>query len=99
MPLINTFFSTRSVPVISSDEQISQKQRKLQLTWAKAPLPAAQAPVKTLAEIQKEEALKLEKQKELTEKKAGQPRVVNNCGIWNNAASQLTWRGGSMYYE
>lgn len=83
-----------------STEQLTQKQRKIQLTWAKNSAPAAQAPVKTLAEIQKEEALKLEKQKELEEKKVGQQRVVNNCGIWNNAASQLTWRGGSVYgYE
>lgn len=57
----------------------------------------AQAPVKTLAEIQKEEAQKLEKQKKSEEKKqaAVKQNTVTSCGIWSNAASQLSWKGSS----
>lgn len=75
-------------------DQANQKhQMKIQLTWARSHTQQVQAPVKTLAEIQKEEAQKLERQKELEEKKAAQQGIVSNCGIWNNAASQLSWRG------
>lgn len=67
-----------------------QQQQKQQSTWATA-YQQQNAPVKTLAEIQKEEAEKLAKQK-LLEQKHQQTKgntVVPNAGIWNNATSQL----------
>jgi len=83
----------RQTDQLAGDQANQKHQMKIQLTWARSHTQQVQAPVKTLAEIQKEEAQKLERQKELEEKKAAQQGIVNNCGIWNNAASQLSWRG------
>ena len=66
-----------------------QQQNKQALTWA-AQTYQQSVPVKTLAEIQREEAEKVAKQRSETKKQ--QTIVTNsvpNAGIWNNATNQL----------
>ena len=71
----------------------SQQSRSANLTWGQS---SSSSGVKTLAEIQREEAEKLarlKKEQEEKERERGQP--VGNTGIWSNAASQLSWKGSS----
>lgn len=66
-----------------------QQQQKQSLSWA-APAYQQSAPVKTLAEIQREEAEKVAKQRVIENKKLNQmSNSVPNAGIWNNATNQL----------
>ena len=67
-----------------------QQQQKQSLSWA-APTYQQSAPVKTLAEIQREEAEKVAKQRVIENKKQHNQlsNSVPNAGIWNNATNQL----------
>lgn len=73
-------------------QQQQQQHLKNQLTWANSNKPQAAAPIKTLAEIQIEEAERMNKKKPMEEKKSSQT-TVTNAGIWSNATSQLSWKG------
>ena len=67
------------------------------MTWVQSSAPPAAGQVKTLSEIQREEAEKLAKvRKELEERERDKPQAA---GIWSNAASQLSWKasGGSAW--
>ena len=70
--------------------QQQQQQNKQALTWA-AQTYQQTAPVKTLAEIQREEAEKVAKQRVIENKKqlTQVTNSVPNAGIWNNATNQL----------
>lgn len=72
-----------------SQQQI-QQQLARQMTWASAAQQPKVAPVKTLAEIQKEEEERLAKEKQKNKTKV-QP-TIPNAGVWNNAASHLSWK-------
>ncbi|RWS29624.1 PERQ amino acid-rich with GYF domain-containing protein-like protein [Leptotrombidium deliense] len=78
-------------------QQAQQKQSvtKQQLTWANT--NCQNVPVKTLAEIQKEEAERAAKQKQLDDQKNLQQGTVTNAGIWSNAASQLSWKNSTAW--
>ena len=73
--------------------QQSSSSSSSRMTWGQSSSPSG---IKTLAEIQREEAEKLalqKKQQEEKERERGQP--AGNTGIWSNAASQLSWKGSS----
>ncbi|CAG2104047.1 unnamed protein product [Medioppia subpectinata] len=68
-----------------------QQQNKQSSGWAATTFQPTAAPLKTLADIQREEAEKVAKQRVIENKKQ-QTQVTNNvpnAGIWNNANNQL----------
>ncbi|KAI1285346.1 hypothetical protein HDE_11874 [Halotydeus destructor] len=92
-------FQQQQMQAMYQAQQLQQKQSaqsKQQLTWASGRRTAGGAPVKTLSEIQKEEADKLAKQQRIANENREQQGVkLSNSGIWSNAASQLTWKGNA----
>jgi len=67
-----------------------QAAQQRQLTWANAAQQSKAAPVKTLAEIQKEEEERLAREKQ--RKTKVQPTASASASVWNNAASHLSWK-------
>ncbi|CAG2165575.1 unnamed protein product [Oppiella nova] len=81
----------KHIQALYAAQQQQQQQNKQSLGWAAPAYQQQSAPVKTLSEIQKEEADKLVKQRTI-ESKRQQTQVTNNvpnAGIWTNANNQL----------
>ena len=77
------------------EAQMKMQQKSGQLgTWSSSALnQSPSSHVKTLAEIQKEEAdrlSKLKREQELRDRENAS--ALSNAGIWGNASSQLSWK-------
>ncbi|RWS07876.1 PERQ amino acid-rich with GYF domain-containing protein 2-like isoform X5, partial [Dinothrombium tinctorium] len=82
---------------VQQAQQHKQHSSKQQLTWANSNCQSG--PIKTLAEIQREEAERVAKQKQIDDQKHLQHASVTGAGIWSNAASQLTWKANTTAWD
>lgn len=74
--------------------EAQMKMQKSQMSWPNS-LNQPSSHVKTLAEIQKEEADRLSKLKREQELRERENSALANVGIWSNASSQLSWKSKS----